>query len=99
MTDGLENAVTRAEIELTPSKKAAFKGFLRNLSPFALPVSKNTEGLVPLEYHEAHVFSLEDLCRPSDQSNLAKKITENSADFSRESWQLLNTTRVFLLFL
>lgn len=68
MTDALENAVMRAETELKPSTSTVLKGFLRNLSPFTLPASRNPEQhLVHLEYQEAHIFSLEALCGANNE--------------------------------
>ncbi|OQV25766.1 hypothetical protein BV898_00692 [Hypsibius exemplaris] len=64
LTDGMENAVTRAENELTPKTSAVIKGFLRKMSPFVLPKSRDVSGWEHLEYYEAPVFSLESL-RPS----------------------------------
>ncbi|GAU88453.1 hypothetical protein RvY_01150 [Ramazzottius varieornatus] len=57
LADEMEKAVAQAETELLPSTAVTVKGFLRNLSPFALPRSRSDQrDWSVLKFYEPDVF-------------------------------------------
>lgn len=57
LTDEIEKAVTKAEVELLPSTVVTVKGFLRNLSPFSLPQRRpDHRDWSVLKFYEPDIF-------------------------------------------